>query len=176
MTNDDYDDGNPYAPPPPDDAEPTWKPWNPPVWHVRKNDRQFGPFTAEDLQNHIRSGYLLRGDYVWAPGMSAWVQAWTVPELFGPAQATGGIADVQGLEWVIPVKTSIWAIAAGYLGLFSVLFLPAPFALILGIVAISDLRRHPGLHGWGRAVFAVAMGAVFTILTAFIITMIAMGA
>jgi hypothetical protein len=58
---------------------------------------------------------------------------------------------------LLPVGRSAWAIAAGYAGLFSVLILPAPIGLILGIVAIVDIKKHPERHGMGRAVFAIVM-------------------
>ncbi len=56
---------------------------------------------------------------------------------------------------------SLRAIAAGYVGLFSVLLVPAPLA-ILGVVAIVDIRRHPKKHGMGRAIFAIVMGVLCT--------------
>jgi len=55
------------------------------------------------------------------------------------------------------------AIIAGYLGLFAVLFFPAPFALLLGILAIRDIKRNPKKHGTGRAIFGVVMGGLFTL-------------
>jgi hypothetical protein len=60
----------------------------------------------------------------------------------------------------LPVGTSGWAIAAGYLGLFSLICFPAPLALLCGIIAIWHLRRNPRLSGWGRAIFGVVMGAI----------------
>ena len=65
---------------------------------------------------------------------------------------------------ILPVGRSGWAIAAGYLGLVSVLVVPAPFALATGIIAIWDIRTHPHRHGMGRAVFGVIMGSLFTVL------------
>lgn len=70
---------------------------------------------------------------------------------------------------VLPVGRSLWAVAAGYVGLFSVLLIPAPLALLLGVVAIVDIKRHPKKHGMGRAVFAVAMGALFTVVLAIVV-------
>jgi hypothetical protein len=64
---------------------------------------------------------------------------------------------------LIPVGRSLWAIAAGYAGLFAVLCFPAPIALLLGIVAIRDIKRHPDKHGMGRAIFGLVMGILFTI-------------
>ena len=68
------------------------------------------------------------------------------------------------MRLLLPVGRSFWAIAAGYAGLFAVLFLPAPIALILGIIAIYDIKTHPKRHGMGRAIFGVVMGAIFTVL------------
>ena len=81
------------------------------------------------------------------------------------------IGEDLGMRMLLPVGRSGWAIAAGYFGLFSVLFLPAPIALILGIMAIRDIRLHPKRHGMGRAIFGLVMGAVFTGLLIIILLM-----
>jgi hypothetical protein len=66
------------------------------------------------------------------------------------------------LKFVVPLNTSALAIIAGYLGLISVLCLPAPFALLFGILALRHLQRNPKLDGKGRAIFAIVMGTLFT--------------
>ena len=78
------------------------------------------------------------------------------------------------LRMVIPVGRSGLAVAAGYLGLFSLIFFPAPFALGVGLLAIRDLRRHPEKHGMGRAVFGVVMGGLFTLFLLAILVLMAM--
>jgi hypothetical protein len=69
----------------------------------------------------------------------------------------------EGLQYVIPINTSGLAIAAGYVGLISVLCFPAPIALFLGILALVQLKKKPKLHGKGRAIFAIVMGSLFTL-------------
>jgi hypothetical protein len=64
------------------------------------------------------------------------------------------------MRMVLPVGTSLWAIASGYLGLFSVLCLPAPLALLTGILALVEIRRNPLKHGMGRAIFGIIMGTL----------------
>jgi hypothetical protein len=64
---------------------------------------------------------------------------------------------------ILPVGRTVLSIVAGYLGLFSVLCFPAPLALGVGIWAILDLKKKPGMHGMGRAVFGVVMGAIGTL-------------
>jgi len=63
---------------------------------------------------------------------------------------------------LLPVGRSGWAIAAGYLGLFSVLLIFAPFALVCGILALFDLKRNPKKCGKGRAIFGIVMGVLGT--------------
>ena len=83
-------------------------------------------------------------------------------------------AGDEGLQYVIPINTSGLAIAAGYVGLISVLCLPAPLALLLGILALRHLKKNPKLHGKGRAIFAIVMGALFTVVPAIGMTILAL--
>src|SRR5262245_26110222 len=68
------------------------------------------------------------------------------------------------LSWLIPIGRSGWAIAAGYLALFSILpFIGLPFglgAVITGVLAVRSIRLHPKLTGLGRAWFGIIMGGL----------------
>lgn len=66
------------------------------------------------------------------------------------------------LRMIIPVGRSAWAIAAGYLGLISVLLVPAPLAVIAGILAVREIKKDPKKHGMGRAIFGIVMGSLGT--------------
>lgn len=79
------------------------------------------------------------------------------------------IGQSQAMRMILPVGRSGLAIAAGYAGLFSLLVLPAPIALILGILAIFDIKRNPKKHGMGRAIFAVIMGFLGSAVLAFLL-------
>lgn len=84
-------------------------------------------------------------------------------------QSSGtSLGDNAGIRMLLPVGRSPWAIAAGYLGLFSVIIIPAPFALIVSIIAIIDIikskkTQHPK-YGLGRAIFGLIMGGLFSII------------
>lgn len=68
------------------------------------------------------------------------------------------------LRMLLPIGRSGWAIAAGYLGLFSPIAIFAPFAVVCGILALRDLEKHPEKVGRGRAWFGIIAGALFTLL------------
>jgi uncharacterized protein DUF4190 len=68
------------------------------------------------------------------------------------------LGDDPVIRALLPVGRSAWAIAAGYLGLFSLLFIPAPLAVIVSIIALVQLKRHPEKRGMGRAVFGLVLG------------------
>jgi hypothetical protein len=83
-----------------------------------------------------------------------------------PLPKTEQLGDNAGMRMLLPVGRSGWAIAAGYLGLFSLIVIPAPLALVISIVAILDIRKsksapHPK-HGMGRAIFGLIMGLLGT--------------
>ncbi|VTR96406.1 Uncharacterized protein OS=uncultured bacterium GN=ACD_58C00120G0004 PE=4 SV=1: DUF4190 [Gemmata massiliana] len=79
------------------------------------------------------------------------------------------------LKMVVPLNTSALAIIAGYIGLVSVLCLPAPFALLFGILALVHLKKNPKLDGKVRAIFAIVMGAVFSTVLAVLLVVAALG-
>jgi hypothetical protein len=82
------------------------------------------------------------------------------------------LGDDPMMRMLLPVGLSGWAIAAGYLGLISVLCFPAPLALITGILAVRDISRNPRKHGMGRALLGIVMGSLGTLFL--IITVIAL--
>ena len=73
-------------------------------------------------------------------------------------------SEEESLKYILPIGRSGYAIAAGYLALFSVLLVFAPFALLFGILALRDIRLHPEKKGKGRAWFGIVMGGIFTLL------------
>jgi len=92
-------------------------------------------------------------------GADVIVRAELVPgsSLVRPAHDLG---QDPAIRMLLPVGRSVWAIAAGYFGLFSLIGCGAPPAIFCGIMALRDIRRNPQLHGQGRAIFGIVMGVI----------------
>lgn len=143
-------------------------------WLVRVGDQQLGPLAHDEVVSWARAGRLKATDLVWRDGLAEWIPAGSAAELTSifPALARSGPADMGDdamMRALLPVGRSGWAIVAGYLGLFSILLLPAPFAILAGVMAVRDIRRNPKAHGMGRAIFGIVMGALGTALLALIV-------
>lgn len=151
-----------------------------PDWYYAKNGQQGGPVTLGQLQQLVQIGQLGPRDNCWRDGMADWEPLSRVHPHFFPAMPPPMPAQPMGyyqppasapslgndptMRMVLPVGRSLWAIAAGYLGLFSILGCAGPFALVVSIIAIIDIKRHPDRRGMGRAIFGLIMGIIGTLL------------
>ncbi|HET6266424.1 MAG TPA: GYF domain-containing protein [Acidobacteriota bacterium] len=156
------------------------------AWFYTVGSKQVGPVEWKQLLDLASEGRLQGEDLVWSEGMASWQAASSVTGLFTvpplsqhlpapplpppplPAAAQQKKPeDDPALRMILPIGRSGWAIAAGYLGLFSILLVPAPFAIITGILAIKDIKQNPEKHGMGRAIFGIIMGSVVVLISAF---------
>lgn len=71
------------------------------------------------------------------------------------------------MRFILPFGRTPLSIAAGYLGLACFLVpVAGPIALVVGILALSELKMKPEALGRGRAWFAVIVGGLDTLLLA----------
>ena len=80
-------------------------------------------------------------------------------------QQTGfGESPTSVIHWALPTGRSWQSIASGYVALFAIFLWPlGPVALGLGIWALRVASRQ-GSHGRGRAVFAIVVGTLTSVL------------
>jgi hypothetical protein len=144
------------------------------MWSVVSNGRLVGLFPEQQLVQWVASGQVDPNDLFWHDGMSTAAPAYTVAPFstyFRATLATAPVAhqtrtlgDDAAMRWLLPVGRAPWAIAAGYLGLFSILGVFGPFAIVAGILGVRQIDHDPRLHGMGRAVFGIVAGAMATLV------------
>ena len=156
------------------------------TYTVARKGSTLGSFTQQEVADGAGSGRFQPDDLVWCEGMPDWQRLSTVfgsrpagvppplpppgsiPEVVMMPRPGKPLGDDAAMRWLMPVGRSGWAIAAGYLGLFAFLVVPAPLALLVSIIAVWDIRRSRGAahpkHGMGRAVFGLVIGLLGTLL------------
>lgn len=144
---------------------------------IQKDKQQVGPLDDSEVLMAIQNRIYSPEDLAWREGMADWQPLRNLypsaqlppplPPQQGPPPAQH-LGDDAGIRLLLPVGRSGWAIAAGYLGLFSLIVLPAPISLLVSIIAIRDIRKSKGSahpkHGMGRAIFGLIMGILGTTL------------
>src|SRR5262249_19122730 len=58
--------------------------------------------------------------------------------------------DDAHMKYILPVNRSGWAIAAGYVGLFSFFPVISYFGVLVSLIGAWHLRKNPKKLGWGR--------------------------
>jgi hypothetical protein len=141
------------------------------MWQVIANGQPVGTYPEEALVRWAYEGRVNPNDLFWRQGMSAAMPAHLVLPFASALEARQrvSVGSDPALRWILPVGRSGWAIAAGYLGLFSLLLVPGPLALICGVVAINDIQKHASRHGMGRAIFGVVAGTLGSLGLALVI-------
>ena len=130
-------------------------------WFYEAGDgERRGPFTLEQMKSIVASGGVRRQTRVWRPGAAE--TDLTRAGDFLAELATKPSDD--HLIHLLPVRRSGWAIAAGYLGLFSIIPLVNYVGLAVSIYAAVQLKRHPDKLGWGRVTTGLALSGLFSIL------------
>jgi len=136
-------------------------------WYYEIEGERSGPFKLEQMKQLVAVGRIRRDTRVWQPGADA--SAHTHAGDFVAELATKPNDDY--LVHLVPVGRSGWAIAAGYLGLFSLIPVVNYAGLAVSIIAARDLRRHPDKRGWGRVITGFAISVPMTILYTLAIVM-----
>lgn len=133
------------------------------MWTVVSNGRPVGEFSEQQLVQWAAEGRVNPDDLFWREGMVAAAPAHTLSPFYRYLSPSR-LGDDAAIRWLLPVGRAPWAIAAGYLGLFSILLVFGPFSIVAGLLGLRQIRRDPRLHGKGRAAFGIVAGALATLV------------
>jgi hypothetical protein len=130
---------------------------------IGADQKEYGPVTTDQLRLWISEGRVNAQTKVQAAGATEWKSVGELPEFALvlprpapplPASAIGVIQPVRGTS-----QMAVWALITGIFGLLCCQIL-APVSIILGAVALSQLKGHPGRSGNGMAIAGIVLGVV----------------
>lgn len=139
---------------------------------IAREGQHLGTYPEHEIREGIATGRFFLQDLVWAEELPAWEPLGQKLGLAIPQ--TRRLEENLGMRMLLPVGRSFWAILAGYMGLFSLMLFPAPFAVIVSLIAIADIRKskhspNGPKYGMGRAIFGLLVGLVCTINLIFVL-------
>jgi hypothetical protein len=116
-------------------------------WSVLIDEQQYGPFVLGDLKELAAEGRLLESDWIWKPGLTAWILAGDLSALFAgsgpiqtePAQLNGKGSAEENRE----AQTDFKGRAKDQLKKFAVMFLY--LWIVFGLLAVHEsmiLSQH----------------------------------
>jgi len=129
--------------------------------YVQRNSQKLGPYTLAELRSQLASGALSLKDYVWWTGQTDWIPLVGSPVLKPGFEDPDPAFKKKGDE---PSGTSSFAIAALVAGLL----LPMAFftsipAIVFGVCALDDLKKHKLRTGRGMALIGLGLGVLSTL-------------
>jgi len=144
---------------------------------IGADQKEYGPVSAEQLRQWITEGRVNAQTRVQAAEATEWKSVADVPELSeflpkAPPPPSTPVAPIK-LPRTQPAnsQTAVWSMITGILSLLCCCGLVAPVAIVLGAVALSQLKTHPELTGGGFAVAGIVLGIVALLVWAAFILM-----
>jgi hypothetical protein len=144
-----------------------------PQWWLALPDRSTdGPFTREQLLAAASQGSISTHSLVCRVGTETWVRADSDPGLgiFHPPTTPQAVPDAPlpqhdpALRALIPVGIGPFALISPYVGFAALLIWPLGLiAILLGILALREAKAYGGA-GTVRAVVAMVLGALGTLV------------
>jgi hypothetical protein len=141
---------------------------------IGADQKEYGPVSADQLRQWIAEGRVNGQTKVQAADATEWKAMADVPEFAGvlpktPLPSPTPAAPISPLP-AQPANSqlAVWSMITGVLSLLCCCgwYLTAPVAIVLGAVALSQLKSHPELTGGGFAIAGIALGIVAILIWA----------
>jgi hypothetical protein len=128
---------------------------------VQRNSQRLGPYTVAEVRSQLASGALSLKDHVWWTGQEGWIPLVGSPVLAPGFEDPDPAMKKKGDG---PTGLSPFSVAAVVSGLlFFMSFFTSVPAIVFGVCALDDLRKHPRRTGRRMAITGLALGIFFTL-------------
>jgi hypothetical protein len=131
---------------------------------IGADQKEYGPVSADQLRQWIAEGRVDGRTKVQPDGSTDWKTVAELAEFAGVLPPAPSLSTPPLHIPAIPAQPrhspmAVWAMAVGIFSVLCCQFL-GPVAIVLGAVALSQLKSHPELAGRGFAVTGIALGIV----------------
>jgi hypothetical protein len=141
---------------------------------IGADQKEYGPVSADQLRQWIAEGRVNGQTKVQAADATEWKAVADVPE-FSEVLPKAPLPPPTPVVPIRPLSAqpgnsqiAVWSFITGILSLLCCCawYLVAPVAIVLGAVALSQLKSHPELTGGGFAVAGIVLGIVAILIWA----------
>lgn len=137
---------------------------------IGADQKEYGPISADQIRQWISEGRINSNTRMQAEGTGVWKRAGEFTEFTAALTVTPAplhAAPISMPPATAPVKSSlmaIWAMITGILSLITCCWLLGPIPIVLGCVALAQIKKDPGQTGAGFAITGIVLGVVSVIL------------
>jgi hypothetical protein len=126
--------------------------------------KEYGPVSADQLRQWLAEGRVNGQTKVQAAGSAEWKTLSEIPEFAAllPKAPPPPLRPVPITPLPVQVRNSPMAVWSMVLGILSVVCcqILGPVAIVLGAVALANLKTHPELTGRGFAMAGIILGVL----------------
>ena len=132
---------------------------------IGADQKEYGPISADQLRQWISEGRINSQTRVQPASGTEWKTMAELPEFATilPRPAPPLPPRPIGMTPPEAGKTSqmaVWAMVTGIISILCCCQIIGPVSIILGAVALSQLKQHPQMRGSGFAIAGIVLGAI----------------
>ena len=135
---------------------------------IGADGKEYGPISGEQVRQWMAEGRVNAASRIQVEGSNQWKLVAEVPEFAGalPAQAAHPAPIVMMAAPAAPPNNAlaIWALVTGILSLVCCCGLLAPVSIVLGAIALSQIKQDPSQRGKGLALAGLLIGCFVLLL------------
>jgi hypothetical protein len=138
---------------------------------IGADQKEYGPISADQLRQWISEGRVNAHTKVQAADSTEWKAMAELPEFATivprpapplPRYAPGTIVPHSPAAGTS--QMAIWALVTGIMSVLCCCQILAPVSIVLGAVALSQLKHHPEQRGAGFAIAGIILGVIALLL------------
>jgi hypothetical protein len=130
---------------------------------IGADQKEYGPITADQLRLWISEGRVNAQTRVLQEGTTVWKTVSQLPEF-----AMASVPPIAPIAMPPPAsqnnQLAVWSLVTGLISVVCCCNILGPLPLVLGIIALSQLKHNPHQTGSGFAIAGIVLGVVALIL------------